>query len=133
MRWSRRSFLRASLLGTTGVFAGGVDGALAAIATGPSAKAEGYGPLKRDPAGLLDLPAGFRYQLLSPGGPDRDRGGDKRLASTLDDGTPTPGAHDGMWAFAGAKGVTILVRNHELDLGHVPAVDPKRSRPYDAK
>ena len=69
MTWSRRSFLRASLLGTTGAFAGGVDGVLAAIASGPRGSAEGYGSLQRDPAGLLDLPAGFQYRLLSPGGP----------------------------------------------------------------
>ncbi len=133
MTWSRRSFLRASLIGSTGVFAGGVDGVLAAIATGPRMAAEGYGPLQRDPARLLDLPAGFQYRLLSPGGPSGDRQGDKRLASTLDDGTPTPGMHDGMAAFSGANGGTILVRNHELDLGDKPPVDPKRGRPYDSK
>lgn len=133
MNWSRRSFLRASLLGTTGVFAGGVDGVLAAIATGPRLSAGGYGPLQPDPAGLLDLPAGFHYRLLSPGGPEGDKKGDARLASSLDDGTPTPGAHDGMGAFAGANGATILVRNHELDLGDRPVVDPQRKRPYDEK
>ena len=133
MSWSRRSFLRASLLGSTGLLTGGVEDALAAIATGPSARAEGFGALKRDPAGLLDLPAGFQYRLLSPGGPAEDRGGNARLASSLDDGTPTPGSHDGMASFAGANGVTILVRNHELDLGGSAAVDPERRRRYDAK
>ena len=29
--------------------------------------------------------------------------------------------------------MTILVRNHELDLGDGPAVDTPRARPYDPK
>jgi len=131
--WSRRSFLRAALIGSSAVFSGAVDAALAAMPSGAHATAGGYGPLEPDPHGLLDLPAGFRYRLLSPGGPERDRAGDARLASTLDDGTPTPGMHDGMGAFAGPGGVTILVRNHELDLGGEAIVDPARARPYDTK
>lgn len=133
MTWSRRSFLRASLLGSTGVLAGGVDGALAAIATGPRLSAVGYGPLKKDPAGLLDLPAGFQYRMFSAGGLDSDERVEARFRSKLDDGTPTPGMHDGMASFAGPDGATILVRNHELDLGYLPMVDPQRRRPYDAK
>jgi secreted PhoX family phosphatase len=133
MAWSRRSFLRTALLGSSAVFSGAVDSALAAMPGGARATAEGYGPLVPDPGGLLELPAGFHYRLLSPGGPDRHRGGDARLDSTLDDGTPTPGYHDGMGAFAGPGGVTILVRNHEMDLGREPFVDPARKRPYDEK
>lgn len=132
MTWSRRTFLRASLLGASGALAGGVDGVLAAIATGPRMSAGGYGVLQPDPAGLLDLPAGFQYRMFSPGGPEPDMAGDARLRSNLDDGTPTPGAHDGMASFAGTTGGTILVRNHELNLGHEPRVDPQRRRPYDA-
>lgn len=129
MPWSRRSFLRASVLGSTGLVVGGVDAALTAIAHGASLKAEGFGPLAKDPAGILDLPKGFQYRLLSPTGAS----GEKRLDSKLDDGTPTPGAPDGMGAFAGPGGVTILVRNHEMDLGMRPIVDPKRRLPYDAR
>ncbi len=32
----------------------------------------------------------------------------------MNDGYKVPGGHDGMGAFAGANGNTILVRNHEL-------------------
>ena len=64
-----------------------------------------YGPLIPDPAKLLNLPAGFRYTAIS-------RTGDK-----MDDGNLVPAAHDGMGAFAGPNGRTIIVRNHELSPG----------------
>ncbi len=133
MNWSRREFLRTSLLGSTGLFAGGVDAALVAMAHGPRRTAMGYGPLLPDPAGLLDLPAGFQYRLLSPGILDSEREESARFASTLSNGEPTPGLHDGMAAFAGPRGTTILVRNHELNLGDTPEVDLHRERPYDAR
>lgn len=62
----------------------------------------GYGPLVPDPAGLLDLPKGFRYKVLSREG-DPLRSGEG----------PVPGNHDGMAAFAGRRGRVHLVRNHE--------------------
>src|SRR5262249_44096709 len=111
----------------------GVDRALAAITTGPQFAARGFGALVPDPDGLLDLPAGFRYELLSTGITEDDRKTDARFASQLSDGTPTPGLHDGMAAFPGPEGLTILVRNHELNLGDAPKVDAWRHRPYDAK
>ena len=134
MRWSRRSFLRASLAGATGLFTpGGLDVALAAISTGPQVPAEGFGPLVPDADGLLDLPPGFRYQMLSTGILDGERSLDGRFASPLSDGSPTPGNHDGMASFAGPEGMTILVRNHEMDPGEGPPVDPRRERPYDVQ
>ncbi|MBL9031835.1 MAG: DUF839 domain-containing protein [Phycisphaerae bacterium] len=65
--------------------------------------AYGYGELRADPKGLLDLPDGFTYRVLS------------RFDELMDDGNHVPGLHDGMAAFAGQDGTTILVRNHELD------------------
>ncbi len=131
MSLSRRDFLRSSLLGAGAlVVPGGVDAALAAIARGARVTAPGYGALRRDPAGLLDLPAGFQYRMLSPGTMPQDGGGE-RFNSTLTDGSPTPALHDGMASFAGPNGVTILVRNHEMNLGDTLGVDPKRARPYD--
>lgn len=62
----------------------------------------GYGPLLPDPDGLLDLPKGFRYRVLSREG-DPLRSGEGRV----------PGHHDGMAAFAGRGGRVRLVRNHE--------------------
>lgn len=62
----------------------------------------GYGPLVPDPAGVLDLPAGFQYVVLSPEGEE------------MHDGLLVPGRHDGMAAFPGTNGRVILVRNHEV-------------------
>ncbi|MFJ6809775.1 alkaline phosphatase PhoX [Streptomyces anulatus] len=63
---------------------------------------DGYGPLVPDPDGLLDLPKGFRYRVLSREG-DPLRSGEGRV----------PSRHDGMAAFAGRHGRVHLVRNHE--------------------
>ncbi|MFE2091224.1 alkaline phosphatase PhoX [Streptomyces sp. NPDC059460] len=62
----------------------------------------GYGPLVPDPDGLLDLPQGFRYRVLSREG-DQLRSGEGRV----------PSNHDGMAAFTGHRGRVHLVRNHE--------------------
>ena len=61
-----------------------------------------YGRLLRDPAGILDLPEGFEYSIIS------------RWGETMDDGFLVPGLHDGMAAFPDRHGRTILVRNHEV-------------------
>src|SRR5688572_4008725 len=58
--------------------------------------------LAPDPKRLFDLPEGFSYTLIS------------KVGQRMDDGLPTPGRFDGMGAFAGPGGRTILVRNHEF-------------------
>jgi secreted PhoX family phosphatase len=63
---------------------------------------EGYGPLKRDPNGLLDLPEGFTYRIISQGG------------ETMDDGLYVPQNFDGMGCFSLEGSRIALVRNHEL-------------------
>ncbi len=63
---------------------------------------ERFGPLVTDPNGIFDLPRGFSYTVVS------------RLGERMDDGLLVPGAHDGMAAFPGPDGKTIIVRNHEL-------------------
>lgn len=80
----------------------------------------GLGPVQEDPGGLLDLPAGFQYRVLSPEG--------ERLST----GAPVPGDHDGMAAFPAPGNHTILVRNHELSTGDLDgdSVVPQ-SHPYD--
>lgn len=77
----------------------------------------GYGDLVRDPAGLLDLPRGFSYRAFS------------RTGERFSDGTTVPGGHDGMAAFGGPGGTTILVRNHELSPDSATRVDA--AMPYD--
>lgn len=63
---------------------------------------EGYGPLKTDPNGVLDLPEGFSYRIVSQGG------------ETMADGLLVPGQFDGMGCFALGGSRVALVRNHEL-------------------
>ncbi|QDU71323.1 alkaline phosphatase PhoX [Mucisphaera calidilacus] len=61
----------------------------------------GYGPLIDDPEGILALPEGFSYRIIS------------RLGEEMDDGLLVPGMHDGMAAFPADGGKTVIVRNHE--------------------
>jgi len=63
----------------------------------------GYGDLIPDPGGLIDLPKGFQYRIISEEG------------SPLSSGGVVPGDHDGMAAFRGpSSGTAVLIRNHEL-------------------
>ncbi|MEU5986391.1 alkaline phosphatase PhoX [Streptomyces sp. NPDC047434] len=100
------SATRRQILSRTGASVAGIafSGAFAELFTGGAAAASraGYGPLVPDPAGLLDLPEGFRYKVLSRQG-DPLRSGEGLV----------PSNHDGMAAFAGRRGRVHLVRNHE--------------------
>lgn len=91
-------------------FIGSTAAAFAALATSAcharaSKPVGGYGPLIADPAGLLDLPAGFSYRVLSA------------LGDAMDDGGRVPDAADGMGCFALPSGKLALIRNHELRPG----------------
>lgn len=93
--------------------------------------AVGFGPMLKDPDGILDLPKGFSYHIISP------------MGSKMDDGLIVPGKHDGMasFPFVNPDGSVdaercILVRNHEVaeyhrvpspfgaDQGRIGLVDP---------
>jgi len=131
MRLTRRRFLRTSAAATAALMgSGALEQALAQIARGASQRCEGYGPLVPDPRGLLDLPEGFHYVTLSTSA--GASGSDPDFQQTLTNGDPVPCRHDGMGAFKGTNGATILVRNHEVNPEHTgPMVDPGRVRPYD--
>ncbi|MDQ3381095.1 MAG: PhoX family protein [Actinomycetota bacterium] len=106
MKNSARPLSRRDFLGVSGGAAAslallGPARALAGAGDGP------FGDLVPDPGGLLDLPHGFQYRVLSPEGAPTMR---NRATS----GIPVPGNHDGMAAFAGPRNTTVLVRNHEL-------------------
>jgi uncharacterized protein len=58
--------------------------------------------LKPDADGILDLPDGFSYTIVS------------RAGDPMNDGLPVPTRHDGMAAFPGDGGKIRLVCNHEL-------------------
>ncbi|MGX1272985.1 PhoX family protein [Streptomyces phaeoluteigriseus] len=103
------SATRRQLLARSGALGVGIafSGALAELFPGTATAAQnlghnGYGPLVPDPHGLLDLPKGFRYQVLSREG-DPLRSGEG----------PVPSHHDGMTALPGHRGRVHLVRNHE--------------------
>jgi uncharacterized protein len=115
--YSRRDFLNRSALTAGGAIA---IGGLAACGDDED-EAAGYGELAPDPDGLIDLPEGFRYRVISEEG------------SKLSNGAPVPGHFDGMGAFAGRGDATILVRNHELFDGSEPPQGPavQGRRPYD--
>ncbi len=66
----------------------------------------GYGDLVDDPRRMIDLPRGFSYSIVST------------VGDNMDDGLVVPGGPDGMAAFAGADGLTVIVRNHELNPDH---------------
>lgn len=64
---------------------------------------EKYGPLRPDPAKVIDLPLGFDYKILL-------HTGDK-----MDDGFLSPDKPDGMATFKGSTpDRVIILRNHEL-------------------
>lgn len=74
-----------------------------ATATGQQGdKPVGFGPLRTDPERALDLPQGFSYHVIS------------KVGQRMDDGFHVPAMHDGMAAFAGPEGTTVLIRNHEI-------------------
>jgi secreted PhoX family phosphatase len=66
------------------------------------APAAGFGPLIPDPRGILDLPKGFTCQIVA------------RAGQKMTDGFVVPARQDGMAAFPGPDGLTILICNHEV-------------------
>jgi secreted PhoX family phosphatase len=101
MMVARRDFIK------TGLLAGGFLGLQRALGADASVGrlCEGYGQLQADPNGMMALPKGFEYQVLS------------RRGAAMSDGFRVPGMPDGMAAFPGKDGRVVLVRNHELSLG----------------
>ncbi len=98
-RYSRRRFIKHSALATLGL-AGLGRVSIEALA-GENNGSAGYGPLIPDRDGILDLPRNFTYRVIS------------RTGQTMTDGLLVPARPDGMAAFRGPKGRTILIRNHE--------------------
>lgn len=69
--------------------------------------AELYGPLKKDPGNLLDLPEGFTYTVIS------------QLGDQMADGLQVPDRADGMGCIQLDNYRLVLVRNHELHPEHL--------------
>ncbi|MEH1829068.1 MAG: alkaline phosphatase PhoX [Nostoc sp.] len=102
MTFSRRKFF--AIAGTTAVgtlMVSPMEGLLARQAFGRRF-GNGYGPLFPGADGILEVPRGFQYRVIS------------RTGTFMSDGNLEPSNHDGMAAFPGPRNTTILVRNHEL-------------------
>ena len=96
----RRTFLqRGAVAGGTLAALGPLSAYYAKSASGAPVATTGYGPLVNK--GELWLPAEFNFQVIS------------RQGQIMSDGRPTPGIFDGMGAYPGERGRTILIRNHE--------------------
>ncbi len=137
---SRKRFLQGSAAVGGSVAIGGPLAALAArSAEGhPAPRAPGYGPIAPTPAegstiAYIALPAGFKYRVIS-------KQLDPSIAFVTDPATgeavrttvPTPGVFDGMGAFRGPRGTTILIRNHEYRQQPEPGVVVPLGDRYDA-
>lgn len=103
MKLTRRHFLATS--GAVTLAFGGLKSLLleSAWSDAIGVDAYGYGPLVSDSQEILDLPKGFTYKAIST------------IGQTMDDGLLVPGLHDGMAAFPGSDGQTVIVRNHEVN------------------
>jgi uncharacterized protein len=128
----RRTFLRSGAAAAGLTLTGGAfRGFLATAEASPARTGRplSYGDLRpvgdlRDGATRLLLPGGFEYRSFHPGNGQPG-------SAVLSDGTLVPGRHDGMAAFKGSHGTTILVRNHEVN-GPVGAFGREALLPYDA-
>jgi len=123
---TRRRFVQGSAAVGGGLMMAGPLSALAAeSAHGAPRRAIGYGPLQPTPdedtgIAYIELPRGFKYRVIS------------RQGQPMSDGNPTPGILDGMGAYPGRGGTTILIRNHENRSrpSEIPVVVPPGDR-YD--
>ncbi|MDW7692302.1 DUF839 domain-containing protein [Flammeovirgaceae bacterium SG7u.111] len=102
---TRRTFLKTSGIVSLGFI--GLQNFACSAGTKGQEVAEGaiqvgYGKLKRDPEGILKLPEGFSYKIIS------------RSGTPMSDGFVVPGKPDGMATFEGEGGRVIIVRNHEV-------------------
>ena len=107
---SRRTFLRRAFAAGAALSSPFESLHRVAAAGGFVQNGSGYGPLgpvtdETTGLPLLQLPDGFRYVSFGWNG------------AAMTEGRRTPGAHDGMAAFAGADGLVDLIRNHEVGVG----------------
>ena len=85
-RISRRAFIGMGGMGAVALAVGAGD-----ADAKPKGGSAGFGPLVEDKGGILDLPRGFKYRIVSEQG------------TSLSSGKPVPGDHDGMAAFQGTE------------------------------
>lgn len=108
MNTTRREFMKSASiasLGFTGL--GTLFKQTANAAVKADKMASPFGPLISDGQDILELPAGFKCEIIS------------KVGNVMEDGFLVPGGPDGMAAFQGPGSRTILVCNHELNPSHV--------------
>lgn len=98
---NRRQFLSATGSAFAALLASGCMTRGQTLASSAQAFSD-YGPLVPDPEGMLDLPEGFSYRLLSS------------LGDAMSDGGTVPDKADGMGCLNLGNGEIVLIRNHEL-------------------
>lgn len=87
-------------------------------ATNPAMKTSGgYGPLIDDPDGILALPEGFTYKVLSSFG------------DPMEGGLRVPDRADGMGCLLLDDSRVALIRNHELQPKHLTEFGPGQPEP----
>ena len=96
----RRAFLSATGTAFAALTASGANAR--ALPDRSFTRAVGYGQLDPDPQGVLDLPPGFSYRVISA------------LGDAMSDGATVPDKADGMGCFDLGDRRLALVRNHEL-------------------
>jgi len=93
----RRSFIATSV---ASIALGRFGGLLQAAGRSDRQPAQGFGEIVPDAKQILDLPRGFRYQVVSVQG------------QSMDDGLKVPGWPDGMHAFMLDKHRVVIMCNH---------------------
>ncbi len=120
MGLSRRNFfILASTTATGLVLASPLKQFYTLASSGKIPMSKGFGELIPDPQGILDLPLGFQYRIIS------------KTGDMMSDGTTVPLGPDGMATFAGESGTTILIRNHEVNPGQRYGVVAPETKKYD--
>lgn len=120
MALSRRNFLTLTGLSFTSVVAANsLKNYYHLVAKGNPTITDKFGQLIPDPNGILDLPKGWQYQVISYGG------------KSMHDGNIVPPAFDGMATFSGNNDEIILVRNHELSPNSPYGVNGLENDKYD--
>ena len=124
MTVARRSLLAGGTAGVGLVVAGAVPSlaeAAPAPRRSPQPSHRPFPPLMDDPAGLLALPPGFRYAVVTRAG-----------ETQLNDGQgPTPSNHDGTAVFKAQRNRLRLIQNHELNVGSALGVPHVAGTVYD--
>lgn len=125
---SRRGLLTGSASGVGLMVAGSVPSLAEASPADSSRGHDGhpgghrpFPPLVDDPQGLLALPPGFHYEVVTYAG-----------RTTLRDGKATPSNHDGTAVFDAGRGRLRLIQNHELPAGAKLGVPHTPGTVYDS-